>query len=56
MDASEEGDMMGEDEPGAEQTVGADEADVELHSTPDVADEPDDDADVVEAHTWRAQS
>ena len=48
--------MAVEDKQGTEQTVEADEADVELHSTPDVADEPDDDADVVEAHTWRAQS
>jgi hypothetical protein len=41
---------MVEDEQGSEQTVEADEADVELHATPDVVD------DDVEAHVWRAQS
>ena len=52
-DAIKEGDMAVEDKQGSEQTVEADEADeadVELHATPDVAD------DDVEAHVWRAQS
>ena len=53
MDASEESDMMVEDEQGTEQTIEAEEVDVELHSASDVAD---DDDDAVEAHTWRAQS
>jgi len=42
--------MAVEDKQGSEQTVEADEVDVELHATPDVVD------DDVEAHVWRAQS
>jgi hypothetical protein len=42
--------MTVEDEEGVEQTVEAEESDVELHATPEL---PDDD---VEAHVWRAQS
>jgi len=49
-DAMEEGDMTVEDEERSEQTVEAEEAEVELHATPEL---PDDD---VEAHVWRAQS
>ena len=43
--------MTVEDEQGVEQAVEADENDVELHGTPEVADDDD-----VEAHVWRAQS
>jgi hypothetical protein len=43
--------MAVEDEQGTEQKV-EDQADVELHSAPDVADDDDD----VEAHVWRAQT
>ena len=43
--------MAVEDEQGTEQPVEVDEADVELHVTPDVVDDED-----VEAHVWRAQS
>ena len=50
-DAIEEGEMTVEDNEGTEQTVESDEADVELHSAPDVAADDD-----VEAHVWRAQS
>lgn len=50
-DATEEGNMTIEDEEGIEQKVEAEESDVELHATPEVADDDD-----VEAHVWRAQS
>lgn len=43
--------MTIEDEEGIEQKVEAEESDVELHATPEVADDDD-----VEAHVWRAQS
>jgi hypothetical protein len=49
MDAMEEGDMTVEDEDGNEQTVDAEESDID-DATPDL---PDDD---IEAHIWRAQS
>jgi hypothetical protein len=49
-DAIEEVDMTVEDEESTEQTVEAEQSDVELHATPEL---PDDD---VEAHVWRAQS
>jgi hypothetical protein len=48
MDAMEEGNMTVEDEDGNEQTVDAEESDID--ETPEL---PDDD---VEAHVWRAQS
>jgi hypothetical protein len=48
MDAMEEGNMTVEDEDGIEQTVDAEESDID-DATPDL---PDD----VEAHIWRAQS
>jgi hypothetical protein len=47
----EEDTMAVEDKQGTEQTVESDEAEVELHSTAEVADDED-----VEAHVWRAQS
>ena len=49
MDAIEEGNMTVEDEEGTEQTVDAEESEIE-GATPEL---PDDD---VEAHVWRAQS
>lgn len=51
--ATEEGNMAVEDKQETAQTAEEDSTDVELHSAPDVVD---DDDDVVEAHTWRAQS
>ena len=51
MDASEEADMTFEDEQSSELTIEADAAEVEPQAVADVEDD-----DVVEAHTWRAQS
>lgn len=49
---SKEVDVAVEDKQETVQTVEADDTDVEVHSAADVGD----DDDVVEAHTWRAQS